>query len=280
MKKVMFVVVMLLVASTCFAQLQSPPSNVTGYVKVTCVASGFTPFGLPFQFWDVPGGGIPSYGIESNDPSDIVGDQSTCGAFQGVADLIWSQTTNDIAFRTCAGVWTGTLQTNHGMIPGYAFWYRNRTASNINLVLAGEVNNAGNYGATIMDEGGFTEYSWRDSRNVDRATLNLLTSGFLGGAVQGASDYVIEQTGASNLFWYRTGATPGWQGLLLTVDPGKAYWVFNRAHAGNDSWSYTYLPGGALAGYKDAPATKDNGSAISKINAPVTKVKTGAETLK
>jgi hypothetical protein len=68
--------------------------------------------------------------------------------------------------------------------------------------------------------------------------------------------------------------------LLLTVDPGKAYWVFNRAHAGNDSWSYTYLPGGALAGYKDAPATKDNGSAISKINAPVSKVKAGAETLK
>jgi hypothetical protein len=271
MKKVMFVVVMLLVASTCFAQLQSPPSNVTGYVKITAVANGFTPFGLPFKFWDVPAGGIPSFGIVSTDPSDIVGDQTTCGAFSGVADLIWRQDNGDQAFRTCANVWQGALQTNSGMVPGEAFWYRNRTASNRNLVLAGEVDNSGNYGLVTMNENGFTEYSWRDSRNVDRSQLNLLTSGFTGGAVSGASDQVWEQGGAGNIFWRRT-TDNTWQGLLVTVDPGRAYWVFNRNHA-NDSWSYNYNPGGALLTNDQAPVLKDNGAPISRMNTGTAKTK-------
>jgi len=272
MKKVMFVVVMLLVASTCFAQLQSPPSNVTGYVKITCVANGFTAFGLPFQFWDVPGGGIPTYGSESVDPEDICGDQPICGPVQGAADLIWRQD-GDLAWRRCSDLtWQGNLHDNPAMNPGEAFWYRARAGANRNLVLAGEVNNSGNYGSVIMNEGGFTEYSWRDSRNLTPVGLNLITSGFIGGPVSGTSDQVWEQGGAGNFFWLRSTDT-SWQGVLATVDPGRAYWVLNRAHAGNNSWPYTYNPGGALLTNDSAPVMKDNGTPISKMNTGTTKTK-------
>src|SRR5512143_3711710 len=105
MKKVMFVVVLMLVASTCFAQLQSGPSNVVGYVKVVCSAanppslpSAATPFGLPFKFWDVPSAGIPTYGVVSTNPSDIIGDQSRCGSI-ATADLIVRQDGGSQAYR-------------------------------------------------------------------------------------------------------------------------------------------------------------------------------------
>jgi hypothetical protein len=263
MKKVMFVVVMLLVASTCFAQLQSPPSNVTGYVKITALASSFTPFGLPFQFWDVPAGGVPTYGVESTRPSDIVGDQTNPGN-SVTADLIWRQDNGNTAFRTPANVWTGTLEDNQGMSPGRAFWYRNRTAANRNLVLAGQVNNAGSYGVVPMPNTAYTPYSWRDSRSVDRSQLNLLTSGFTGGTLSSQSDQVLQQ-GAGAFFWRRTNDS-SWQGTLVTVEPGIAYWIFNRNH-GNGTWNYDYIPGGAAAVSNDnVPTSKDNGVSISKIN--------------
>lgn len=269
MKKVMFVVVMVLVASTCFAQLQSPPSNVTGYVKITGVASSYTPFGLPFKFWDVPAGGIPTYGTPSTSPSDILGDQLNCGSISS-ADQIIRQDGGAIARRqTPSCAWAGTLESGAGMISGHAFFYQNRTASNRDIVLAGEVDNTGNYGGVVMSLATYNPYSWRDSRALNRANLNLLLNGFRGGTVAGTSDQVVAQTGGS-FFWRRTSDNT-WQGTLggvgTELQPGQAYFIYNRAQTGDVAWTYTYDASGVGLSVGNSPKN-DSGTPISKVTAP------------
>ena len=260
MKKVMFLVVLLLVASTCFAQLQSPPSNVTGYVKINALPLAATPFGLPFKFWDVPAGGIPTYGVVSTNPSDICGDQTNCGT-PSTADRILRQDNGTTATRNCSNVWSGTLESTSGMTPGRAFYYQNRTASARAFVLAGEVDNTGNYATITMTEGAATPYSWRDSRSVNRDDLNLVASGFLGGSGPSTSDRVIAQTGGS-FFWRNL--VPAWVGSLVAVEPGQAYYVFNANHA-NDNWSYNYDASGNTLSRNSGPNQKDDGTPISKV---------------
>jgi hypothetical protein len=195
MKKVLLVVFcLMLVASVSVAQT-SGPSNVAGYVKIVCGGDVYltpyaTPFGLPFKFWDVVAG-VPQYGIESTKPSDIVGDQAAPGS-SSTADKILRQDTGEQAWRNSGSlpvpnVWTDLLETNSNMLPGTALWYINKTGVPRNLVLAGEVDNAGNYGtfsinAPLPGSATYaTPYTWRDSRNVPVDSLGLLAAGFLGG---------------------------------------------------------------------------------------------------
>ena len=212
-----------------------PCSNQVGYVKITCVANGFTPFGLPFRTWDAPSG-IPSYGIPSTDPSDVFGEQTRCGAIPPLADLIWRQDTGELAYRNCSNFWRGTLQESHGMTPGRAFWFRNRSGTNRTLILAGEADTISMSGCVTFPAHWFMAYSWRDPRFIPREQLFSDSGCFQCGPVQGASSYVIEQSGASNLFWCRSGGD--WQGMLLGIDPGEAYWIFNRG----EECTYCYDP--------------------------------------
>jgi hypothetical protein len=294
MKKVMFVVVMVLAASACFAQLQSPPSNITGYVKVT-VNSGtpavpfFKDLGLPFKFWDVPAGGIPTYGTESTNPSDIFGDQPNCTVVNN-ADLVWRQDNGNTGRRatpTCT--WSGSLESGAGgAIPGRAYWYVNKSGAARDIVVAGQVDNAGGYGTTPCAEAGspppaatFTAYSWRDSRSLPRDNVGLRTQHFRGGATPNLSDLVWEQSSGFTCNWHTTG-TPGWGGSLLTFEPGKAYWIVNRQNpeAGGGLINYTYA-GTGTPGPENIvirPVTKpvDNGGSLEKIRTtPVVKANKG-----
>jgi hypothetical protein len=279
MKKVMFLVVMLLVASTCFAQLQSGPSNTVGYVKIVAVgdpAPGVqtvsTSFALPFVFWDVPVGGIPTYGTVSTNPSDIGGDQLNCGGAL-TADRILRQDNGQNAIRNSASgcAWTGGLETGAGMGPGRAYYYQNRTDANRNFVLAGEVNNSGNYLVLLIPDNAFTPYGWRDSRSVNRDDLNLLASGFQGGTSSLNSDRVVAQIGGAN-FWRRNSDNT-WQGGLVTVEPGSAYYIHNRA-TGNGAWNYNYdASGNSLSVGVDPARRDDSGGSISKVGSSPTKSK-------
>jgi len=226
-----------------------------------------TPFGLPFKFWDVPAGGIPTYGVVSTFPNDICGDQPACGT-PGGADQIVRQDNANFAFRMSpACTWTGSLQTAGGMVPGRAYWYANRTGVARNFVLAGEVDNAGNYATISITNNSYTAYSWRDSRSVNRDDLNLVMSGFLGGATPTLSDQVAAQTGGA-FFWRTSGGA--WQGSLVTVEPGAAYWIVNRNHA-NGTWNYNYDASGNTLSIGDSPRNSDNTGTIGK--ASVTPVK-------
>jgi len=260
MKKVMFVLVCLLIASACFA-LESGPSNKVGYVKIYCAASqdpgnpqAFTPFGLPFVFWDVPTGNVPTYGVESRNPQDIVGTQLTCGD-DITGDQIWRQDNGDYCWRTCPGPWDGGLYLNDGMEPARAYYYVNQSITqDVELVLAGEadITAVGIPAADVFDpfaagEQNFNPYSWRDPREVDRSNLNLLQQGFLGGAELELSDQVWSQN-TGQYFWYDTDDNT-WQDTpspftdpLLKVVPGDAYYIVN-AHPGN-YYMYSYTASG------------------------------------
>lgn len=286
MKKVMFLVVMLLVASTCFAQLQSGPSNVVGYVKIVALSNPApgvqtvsTPFGLPFRYWDVPVGGIPSYGVNSTNPSDIAGDQLNCGTAL-TADRILRQDNGANAIRNSASAcaWTGGLETSSGMGPGRAYWYQNRTELDRNFVTAGEVDNSGNYLTVLVTNNASYPYSWRDSRSLATGSpggaagagdLNLLANGFTGGTSL-TSDRVVAQVGGQNCYFRLSDNT--WQGTLTAVQPGAAYWIHNRNH-GNGAWNYNYDAGGAgLSMPGDSPKQDIPGGAISKVgSSPKTK---------
>jgi hypothetical protein len=264
MKKVMFVLVSLLIVSTvCFA-LESGPSNKVGYVKITCTGGAgttFTSMGLPFVFWTVPTGGIPTYGTESRKPSSILGTQPACSTAT-LADRVIRQDNAQFAYRTgSACSWTGSLETAGpaNMEPGRFYYFRMVNRATRDLVLAGEADITANGipGVVIVapvppQTVANIPYSWRDPRELPRDQLNLRQDGFRGGTATG-SDRVLEpSTGKS--FWFRTSDNT-WQGTppsaLMTITPGRAYWIQNK-HGSDPAWTYTYrangqpitLPGG------------------------------------
>jgi len=244
MKKVMLVIVCLVFAASAFAQ-QSDPSNDVGYVKLNINGSGTPgvisslPFGLPFKFWTV-NAGVPQYGTESTKPSSIIGAQTNPGAI-GAADRINRVDNGQFAYRTVALAWSGGLETTGAglMIPGRGYQYINKTGAARTLVLAGDVDNSGDYGIVTITAPvlpallASTPYSWRDSRNSAISTLNLLEDGFTGGTI-GNSDRVAQTTGG-NFAYYNTG-TAAWAGGLTAIVPGQYYNIVNK-HA---VWSYSY----------------------------------------
>lgn len=267
MKKVLLVIACLAIAATAFAQ-QSDPSNDVGYVKLNIVGSG-TPgvisalsFGLPFKFWAVTAG-IPTYGTESTRPSSIVGAQANPGSFT-TADRINRVDNGQFAYRLApANNWAGSLETNQNMIPGRGYQYVNRTGAARTLVLAGDVDNTGDYGITNIAAPNppavqaATAYSWRDSRNVGRENLNLLEDGFVGGSFT-TSDRVAQTVGGS--FFYYNSTTLAWAGALTAIVPGQYYNIVNK-HAAAWPYSYDGVDGPALitnssVGFEDASISK------------------------
>jgi hypothetical protein len=300
MKKVLFVVMSLLIASFAFAE-ESAPSEEVGYVKVTATANGqfhifgvqsTASFGLPFKFWDVwstatplpPG--TPIYGVESTKPSDVFGTQTVGWNTSTFAEKIVSQGGSTGFYRTGSGWtgWSGTLESGSTLLPGFAYWFVTHEGTARSIIVAGHVDNSGNYGTrsiTAPAAGpGFpsasTAYSWRDSRNVNRANLNLLEDGFIGGSSSINSDRVVEQ-GGGNFHYVTTSGSPFWTGSLTAINPGKAYWILNR-HPGN-TWIYDYDSDVASSSIETSPLTptistvapdlrSDNGSTISGSKAP------------
>ena len=247
MKKVLLVVLTLALATSLSFAQTSGPSNVAGYVKITCNATTYqqpyaTPFGLAFKFWDVDAG-VPQYGVESFRPSDIVGDQANPGGPID-SDKIVKQGGGQ-AFRDNRGaeiIWTDVLEDNEEMFPGDAYWYVNKTGVARDLVLAGEVDNAGSYGtktitAPTSTSNFATPYSWRDSRNVPVDSLGLVEQGFTGDAIALNSDKVVQQGGSGLQLNYITGT--GWDYGFASLDPALAYWIVNK-HVGH-TWDYTYV---------------------------------------
>jgi len=257
MKKVMLVIVCLLFAATSFAQ-QSDPSNDVGYVKL--VNNGVTPgvgvslaFGLPFKFWNVVSN-VPQYGVESTQPSSIIGAQIQQGATATAADNIVRQDGGQTGFRNSVGNWAGTLQSTSAMVPGSAYYYINKTGTTRNLVLAGDVDNTNGY-ATRSVPGtptttGSLAVSWRDSRTLSfpvSATLpeigpGLIAAGFTGAAIATQRDLVLDQIAGTSASLNGSGV---WTGLA-SAGPGRAYTIVNRPHA-NGGWTYSFQVDAAAA---------------------------------
>lgn len=209
---------------------------------ITVGGSGLisTPFGIPFMTWDVVRG-VPQYGVPSTDPSDIIGEQTPCAPL-AVADRVLRQDNGEFALRNqnagCA--WTQLLEVNHNLRAPRAFWYQNRTGANRRIIIFGEADvTTASAPVTIIDSQNdltSTPYSWRDPRPVDRYNLQLLEQGFHGGTI-GTSDRVLSQVGGS--FFYHRVSDHTWQGVLLQVLPGEAYWIQSFGH---EAYTYIYNP--------------------------------------
>lgn len=241
MKKVMFVVLCLMIASACFA-LESGPSNKVGYTKITAGANGFTPFGIAFKTWQVPTGGIPTYGTPGNKPSDIIGDQAFCGTAANADRVISQGTGSAFAWRlTPSCTWQNTLETASGMTAAKAYWYRNFQLTARDIVIAGEADITTlppvvTIGAGSQAVPAYVPYSWRDPRSRSRDNLQLVVAGMHCGTA-GTGDRVIDQT-PGGAFAIRLCASPFWFGTMLTVEPGRAYWIQNRGAL----YAYQYDP--------------------------------------
>jgi hypothetical protein len=169
----------------------------------------------------------------------------------GTADRIVRQGGN-FAYRWSGapipGTWTGLLEDNGEMIPGKAYWYVNLTGANRDIVLAGEVDNAGNYGTAsilappaVPANGSYANaYSWRDSRIIPMDSLGFtIGTDFIGGDAS-TSDRIVSQHSGGGLARYLT-LTSEWDGQVAIdgILPGNAYWIVNR-HSGHP-WDYTYV---------------------------------------
>ena len=197
-----------------------PCSNHVGYVRRlltqgTQATPSFTALGLPFKFWEVSWG-VPQYGSETFHVSDMFGSQLNCASV-AAADRIWRQDTGAQAFRTGADCsWLGSLEIGEGALPGNALWYVNKSGIERNLIIAGEVDTLGNYSSILLPANVFMPYSWRDCRPLSVFELNLQESGW-GGSI---GDQIWQQNGG--IFWFDQF---GWHGSLLTIQPGKAFWI-------------------------------------------------------
>lgn len=243
MKKVMFVVLCLLIASACFA-LESGPSNKVGYTKITAGANGFTPFGIAFKTWQVPTGGIPTYGTPGNKPSDIIGDQAFCGTAANADRVISQGTGSAFAWRlTPSCTWQNTLETASGMTASKAYWYRNFQVTPRDIVIAGEADVTTLPPSVIVSAGtqavpAYVPFSWRDPRSRNRDNLQLVVQGLHCGT-SGTGDRIIDQTSGGG-FAIRICTPAGWfpPASLVTVEPGRAYWIQNRGA----QYTYQYDP--------------------------------------
>ncbi|MFH1010348.1 MAG: hypothetical protein V1784_03835 [bacterium] len=245
LKKVAFVLALTICVSFALA-LESGPSNTVGFVKITCPQMAKKAFGLPFTFWDVVSG-VPQYGVTSARPSDVIGAQLTGGTLSTGDQCI--RQAGSYAYRTTtAALWAGGLETTPGMTAGGFFWLWNRHAVSQDMVLAGQVDTS-TFGPIWIAANVKTGLSFRDARVVNRANLNLRTSGFVGGTLT-TSDQVIEHGGS--YCYFRTSDNT-WQGGLVSVTPGRAYWLWNKHAAG---WNYNYGPG-AVSRPPDRPGSDD-----------------------
>jgi hypothetical protein len=219
----------------------SGPSNKVGYIRVQVNGSTtgaiYTALGFPFRFWHISSTGVPIWGDESFEPSDILYHQPNTGAVS-TADLLIRQDNGMFAYRDSStnGNWAGTLEVNHGARPGRAYWYCNRSGANKILYVAGEVCNVCNsYDDTVIvvapvtSGTAYTPYIWASCGDFSRDQLELLTNGFTSGTST-TSDKVQNEVGGTS--FYRRASDATWQGTMTGISPGTVVWILNK-HQGH-----------------------------------------------
>ncbi|MCK4653060.1 MAG: hypothetical protein KAU01_01285 [Candidatus Cloacimonetes bacterium] len=219
MKKVFILSILVLFVGSLLA-LESDPSEVVGFVKITTQV-GFTPFSLPFTFYS---GGFQTFALD-----DIIGAQLTGGAAPFLSDQIhpveggaygWYDNTN----------W----QTLTNFTDGHAYYAYILTGHSANPIYL-----AGNVEQTPVDFGtmavGFNPVGIREAGVVSLDNIDILSSGFTGGAAPFLSDQIHPVEGGAYA-WHNGTA---WQGFT-TISPGKAYNIY--VLSGHTPFTWIYDP--------------------------------------
>ena len=229
MKKLIAIIAILALATTAFAT-ESDPSETVGFVKIDADV-GYTPFGLPFTFYDATH--TPTMALD-----DIVGAQFTGGVAPFMSDQIIDINTGASGwYNTGTGTWTlVNFTANHGNYANVL-----STHPNVDMYLAGQVDQSTIIFGTMAV--GYNVVGIREAGEVILSDLDLVSSGFTGGAASFMSDQIIDMNTGSSA-WYSTG-TSTWVGGLTNVIPGHVYYI--NVLSTHTPFDWTYNPTGAKA---------------------------------
>jgi len=218
MKKVILPLILLMLGAALFA-LESAPSDVVGFVKVTCNA-GYTPFALPFTQFNTSG-------VETLALVDIVAPYMTGGTALS-ADRIMDIGTGSVAYKTGAGAISGF----QNFTIGHGYYMHNRHSA-FNLYLAGTVV------PTVINFGtmgiGFNVVGIKEASAVPMSSLDLVSCGFTGGTAL-TSDKVWDMNNGQTAT-YNT-STSTWAGTLTALTPGHVYYVQVKNNHTAFNWTY------------------------------------------
>ena len=231
MKKLIAIIAILALATSAFAT-ESDPSETVGFVKLQCNAGDYTPFALPFTFYVAHP--TPTMALD-----DIIGAQFTGGVAPFLSDQIKDINTGASGwYNTGTGSWTlANFTANHG---NYANVLSTHPA--VDMYLAGQVDQSVIVFGT-MAAGNYNAVGIREAGEVSVADLDLVSSGFTGGAAPFQSDQ-IKDMNTGNSAWYNTG-TSTWVGGLTNIIPGHVYYIY--VLSGHTPFDWTYNPTGAKA---------------------------------
>ena len=227
MKKLVLLITILALVTAAFAA-ESDPSETVGFFKIDADV-GYTPFGLPFTFYDASH--TPTMTLD-----DIIGDQFTGGAFIFLSDQIVDINTGSYGWYNGSN-WQNmpSFTANHAF---YAYVLSGH--SNVDMYLAGQVDQSSiNFGTMAV---GYNPVGIREAGEVNVSDLDLVSSGFTGGNFIFQSDQIIDMN-TGNYAWYNIG-TSTWNGMS-TITPGHAYYVY--VLSGHSSFDWTYNPTGSKA---------------------------------
>ena len=209
------------------SRAESDPSETVGFIKIE-TEEGFTPFSLPFTFYD-------ETHTETMLLDDIIKDQLTGGISPDISDQVIN-INNGLSgwYNSVVGSWSmNSFTYNHG--------YYVRTSeghSALDFYLCGTVETeAINLG--IMNIG-WNVVGIKEAGNIPIDSLDLIESGFTGGITGGQSDLIADMnTGCFS--WYNT-YLGQWIGSLTEISPGHVYLIF--VQPGHNSFEWIYNPFG------------------------------------
>ncbi|KQC05235.1 MAG: hypothetical protein APR54_00030 [Candidatus Cloacimonas sp. SDB] len=222
MKFSMSIVLIFLLFSIPLFALESEPSETVGYVKVEAI-SGYTPFSLPFTFFDV------TY-TETLDLDDIIGNQLTGGdAFTG--DQVYEVGGAFAYYNSSTEQWSGILEN---FTDNKAYYFKIQSGhSEADVYLAGTVLRESQ---SIYCDIGYTILGIREAGVIAIEDLDLIASGFTGGSPF-SSDQIIELGGG---YAYYNTDTSSWNGTLTDIEPAKVYYI--QVKTGHSAFTWNYNP--------------------------------------
>ncbi|MCK4312298.1 MAG: hypothetical protein KAW88_06150 [Candidatus Cloacimonetes bacterium] len=246
MKKVFILSILVLFVGSLLA-LESGPSEVVGFFKVSCTDGSYTPYSLPLTFYDATH-------TVTTALNDIVGGQLTGGTNPSNSDVILDKNSGQSAwYRSSTSVWVGALATT-GFTKTHAYYVSILSGNgDQDVYLAGTVEKEIlDFGS--MQVGFYNPIGFKEAGDKAVTDLGLIAAGFTGGTNPSNSDILLNAN-TGQTAWYRS-ATSAWVGALATsgITAGHAYYVY--VHPTHTAFNWIYNPG------------TDGSDAISKISTP------------
>lgn len=208
MKKFILPLLILLFVGSLFA-VESAPSEVVGYFKLSATDGAYHGVTIPFAYNDLTIQSVFGDQMEDSDELILIGEGTSSVYYDGFG-------------------WFGDLE-NAGY--GNAYYFR-RNAGNgdMDYFLLGKVDPQG-FTKTIQGNGAYTAFGLNSAAPV------LVDDSIFGLNVAGDDELIEIGTGVSTVYYDGF----GWFGDLEYISPTKAYYY--KRVTGEGSFTWTYNPG-------------------------------------